>query len=181
MPQQIIGLQTLAWQLMCRRCQEGYLHPVRRKALVSVVADLRQFHVTGRKCSCCPWSLQIVLQWMGRCHKQRKLAVRASTEHFFSLLPLIRTSSRFVTTSIWLSLNPTRRRTILHIHHDGNSTFYRFHAVSALIFRILYTTHLTNFLLWNVTRLKRKSDAGGADVNQMQLHNHDTNPEPLKA
>ncbi|KAF8739294.1 hypothetical protein AX14_010078 [Amanita brunnescens Koide BX004] len=28
MPQQIIGLQTLAWQLMCRRCQEGYLHPV---------------------------------------------------------------------------------------------------------------------------------------------------------
>lgn len=35
MPQQIIGLQTLAWQLMCRRCQEGYLHPVRWKALAS--------------------------------------------------------------------------------------------------------------------------------------------------
>ncbi|KAF8640507.1 hypothetical protein AX17_000169 [Amanita inopinata Kibby_2008] len=27
-PQQVIGLQTLAWQLMCRRCQEGQLHPV---------------------------------------------------------------------------------------------------------------------------------------------------------
>ncbi|KAM6498032.1 hypothetical protein JOM56_005980 [Amanita muscaria] len=28
MPQQVIGLQTLAWQLMCRRCQEEQLHPV---------------------------------------------------------------------------------------------------------------------------------------------------------
>lgn len=27
-PHQIIGLQTLAWQLMCRRCQEGQQHPV---------------------------------------------------------------------------------------------------------------------------------------------------------
>ncbi|TFK41245.1 ribonuclease H-like domain-containing protein [Crucibulum laeve] len=27
-PHQIIGLQTLAWQLMCRRCQEGYLDPL---------------------------------------------------------------------------------------------------------------------------------------------------------
>lgn len=24
----MIGLQTLAWQLLCRRCQEGQLHPV---------------------------------------------------------------------------------------------------------------------------------------------------------
>lgn len=28
-PHQVIGLQTLAWQLMCRRCQEGQHHPVR--------------------------------------------------------------------------------------------------------------------------------------------------------
>ncbi|KAH0590849.1 hypothetical protein H2248_000968 [Termitomyces sp. 'cryptogamus'] len=27
-PHQIVGLQTLAWQLMCRRCQEGPHHPV---------------------------------------------------------------------------------------------------------------------------------------------------------
>ncbi|KAF8168190.1 hypothetical protein B0H34DRAFT_684529 [Crassisporium funariophilum] len=27
-PNQIIGLQTLAWQLMSRRCQEGQIHPV---------------------------------------------------------------------------------------------------------------------------------------------------------
>ncbi|KAF8971410.1 ribonuclease H-like domain-containing protein [Flammula alnicola] len=27
-PHQIIGLQTLAWQLMARRCQEGQIHPV---------------------------------------------------------------------------------------------------------------------------------------------------------
>ncbi|KAH6917485.1 hypothetical protein BKA70DRAFT_1367910 [Coprinopsis sp. MPI-PUGE-AT-0042] len=27
-PQQIVGLQTLAWQLMCRRCQEGQLNPI---------------------------------------------------------------------------------------------------------------------------------------------------------
>ncbi|RDB29269.1 RNA exonuclease 4 [Hypsizygus marmoreus] len=27
-PHQVIGLQTLAWQLMCRRCQEGQHHPV---------------------------------------------------------------------------------------------------------------------------------------------------------
>ncbi|KAF8078724.1 hypothetical protein FPV67DRAFT_74741 [Lyophyllum atratum] len=27
-PHQVIGLQTLAWQLMCRRCQEGQQHPV---------------------------------------------------------------------------------------------------------------------------------------------------------
>ncbi|KAF8905500.1 hypothetical protein CPB84DRAFT_1814134 [Gymnopilus junonius] len=27
-PHQIIGLQTLAWQLMSRRCQEGQLHPI---------------------------------------------------------------------------------------------------------------------------------------------------------
>ncbi|KAF9015081.1 hypothetical protein BDQ17DRAFT_1229133 [Cyathus striatus] len=27
-PHQVVGLQTLAWQLMCRRCQEGQLHPL---------------------------------------------------------------------------------------------------------------------------------------------------------
>ncbi|KDR84903.1 hypothetical protein GALMADRAFT_217983 [Galerina marginata CBS 339.88] len=27
-PHQVIGLQTLAWQLMSRRCQEGQLHPL---------------------------------------------------------------------------------------------------------------------------------------------------------
>ncbi|EGO04619.1 hypothetical protein SERLA73DRAFT_173880 [Serpula lacrymans var. lacrymans S7.3] len=27
-PNQIIGLQTLMWHLMCRRCQDGQLHPV---------------------------------------------------------------------------------------------------------------------------------------------------------
>ncbi|KJA29397.1 hypothetical protein HYPSUDRAFT_154475 [Hypholoma sublateritium FD-334 SS-4] len=27
-PHQIIGLQTLSWQLMARRCQEGQIHPV---------------------------------------------------------------------------------------------------------------------------------------------------------
>ncbi|KAF5313021.1 hypothetical protein D9619_003450 [Psilocybe cf. subviscida] len=27
-PQQVIGLQTLAWQLMSRRCQEGQIHPL---------------------------------------------------------------------------------------------------------------------------------------------------------
>lgn len=27
-PTQVIGLQTLMWHLMCRRCQDGHLHPV---------------------------------------------------------------------------------------------------------------------------------------------------------
>ncbi|TFK30345.1 hypothetical protein FA15DRAFT_683734 [Coprinopsis marcescibilis] len=27
-PQQVVGLQTLAWQLMCRRCQEGQINPI---------------------------------------------------------------------------------------------------------------------------------------------------------
>ncbi|KAG2159775.1 uncharacterized protein EDB93DRAFT_1073818 [Suillus bovinus] len=27
-PNQVIGLQTLMWHLMCRRCQDGQLHPV---------------------------------------------------------------------------------------------------------------------------------------------------------
>ncbi|KAG2023570.1 MipD protein, variant 2 [Coprinopsis cinerea AmutBmut pab1-1] len=27
-PHQVVGLQTLAWQLMCRRCQEGQLNPI---------------------------------------------------------------------------------------------------------------------------------------------------------
>lgn len=28
-PNQVIGLQTLMWHLMCRRCQDGHIHPVR--------------------------------------------------------------------------------------------------------------------------------------------------------
>ncbi|KAF9229206.1 hypothetical protein BS17DRAFT_792179 [Gyrodon lividus] len=27
-PNQVIGLQTLMWHLMCRRCQDGHIHPV---------------------------------------------------------------------------------------------------------------------------------------------------------
>ncbi|KAL4069675.1 hypothetical protein V8B97DRAFT_613109 [Scleroderma yunnanense] len=27
-PTQVVGLQTLMWHLMCRRCQDGHLHPV---------------------------------------------------------------------------------------------------------------------------------------------------------
>lgn len=28
-PNQVVGLQTLMWHLMCRRCQDGHIHPVR--------------------------------------------------------------------------------------------------------------------------------------------------------
>ena len=28
-PNQVIGLQTLMWHFMCRRCQDGHIHPVR--------------------------------------------------------------------------------------------------------------------------------------------------------
>ncbi|KAI9461842.1 hypothetical protein HD554DRAFT_2027971 [Boletus coccyginus] len=27
-PNQVVGLQTLMWHLMCRRCQDGHIHPV---------------------------------------------------------------------------------------------------------------------------------------------------------
>ncbi|KIK05496.1 hypothetical protein K443DRAFT_130332 [Laccaria amethystina LaAM-08-1] len=40
-PHQIIGLQTLAWQLLCRRCQEGQLHPLEN---ARVALDLYRSH-----------------------------------------------------------------------------------------------------------------------------------------
>lgn len=40
-PHQIVGLQTLAWQLMCRRCQESQQHPLEN---ARVALDLYRSH-----------------------------------------------------------------------------------------------------------------------------------------
>ncbi|KAK7468815.1 hypothetical protein VKT23_003315 [Stygiomarasmius scandens] len=44
-PNHIIGLQTLSWQLMCRRCQEGEANPLEnaRAALDLYRSDLRDW------------------------------------------------------------------------------------------------------------------------------------------
>ncbi|KAF9535385.1 hypothetical protein CPB83DRAFT_912226 [Crepidotus variabilis] len=55
-PNQIIGLQTLSWQLMQRRCQEGQIHPVEnaRAALDLYRSDNLEWEnaIVGKKWPC---------------------------------------------------------------------------------------------------------------------------------
>ena len=96
-PHQIIGLQTLSWQLMARRCQEGQIHPVSFN-LRSLQLEMKHgAHIkflssalrgAGRERPCRSGSLPICGRRMGGLHLSRKLAVRSSPKYLLSLLPL---------------------------------------------------------------------------------------------
>lgn len=50
-PNQVIGLQTLMWHLMCRRCQDGQLHPVSSYDHDSPARS--DVYPIGGECACC--------------------------------------------------------------------------------------------------------------------------------
>ncbi|PFH50802.1 hypothetical protein AMATHDRAFT_75377 [Amanita thiersii Skay4041] len=66
-PQQIVGLQTLAWQLMCRRCQEGQLHPIEnaRAALDLYRSSSEEWE---RAISRCDWPCALPPSTFSRCY-----------------------------------------------------------------------------------------------------------------
>lgn len=86
-PNQVIGLQTLMWHLMCRRCQDGQLHPVSSYHYPSPSHTYK--NVLGRECPCRTRLVSDGFDGMGRGYCHWKLAVVPSSQHFLALLPLI--------------------------------------------------------------------------------------------
>ena len=85
-PQQSVGLSTLSWQLLCRRCQEGQINPVSPCSGHPNISFLTDGDLLGRECSSCSRPLSLRCRRMGRVRNSWQLALRPSPEHFLSLL-----------------------------------------------------------------------------------------------
>ena len=85
-PRQIVGLQTLMWHLMRRRCQEQHQCAVSSYMLLCVVNT--ELNNAARERPCSHGSIPFLCHGVGKYHLQRTMAVRFTPRYVFWLLPL---------------------------------------------------------------------------------------------